>query len=608
MKTVIKILKYLIFAVAIIILSAELFFPNVLDSLAINTLMDSIFTMFLLVATGILFVLVVIGDKISIDSEKKLSYEMERLIKADEKMESNVPSGTTVIQLNQPSPSGVISVGQLEGPSQDELSTIVYFMSQIFPSYSAVGFIYDGAQNGFVINSIKSKNLSIVPNKVIPAGQGLIGDLAVTGKSLISGDILNLNKQLEYYNENVSVKSILAVPIFSPSKVLLGALAVDSMDKNVFRENHKATMERFSYLAAALISNIRMRKAQAKTADQFKMLHSATVAFQQAKTPVEVMNKFIEIAQPLYRFSRIMTIEFHNSTNKFKILSIFGQGTEIPTGLVFPFNDGLYSQALSNNQLVCINKYSDYRGKYFRFAPNEPDNPNIASLIIFPMVGTEGYSGLISLESTIENAFTPQLQQTLSTLAMNATTAFQKTALFQKTEKMAKTDGLTGLTNHRTFQELLHTEIMRTARNNAPLSLLLFDIDHFKNFNDTYGHAVGDLVLKLISKTLRDTVRAQDTPVRYGGEEFCVLAPETAIEQAVQLAERVRVAIETLEIKTDDGQILHVTVSIGCAALPLHASTQQDLVNASDTAMYHSKEAGRNQVSIWDRHMKMENK
>lgn len=311
-----------------------------------------------------------------------------------------------------------------------------------------------------------------------------------------------------------------------------------------------------------------------------------------------------------FQFSRIMIIDFKKETNKFKILTIFGKGTEIPQGLEFPINDGLYSQSLSRNQMLCINNYADYRGKYFRFAPNEPDSPNLASLLIFPIIGNEddGYSALISFESDRINAYSSQLQQALSTLAVNAATAFQKTVLFAKTEKMAKTDGLTGLTNHRTFQDQLHTEIMRTARTNAPLSLLLFDIDHFKNFNDTYGHAVGDLVLKLIADKLRETVRAQDLPVRYGGEEFCVLAPDTTIEQAVQLADRVRVAIENLVINTDDGQKLHVTVSIGCAALPLHAATQQDLINASDTAMYHSKESGRNRVSIWDKNMTMENK
>lgn len=543
--------------------------------------------------------------------ESQLKFSETRIFELEngDEISGDVPPGTNVIQL-KPSPnSDIISLEQYsssEDIQSDELSTVVYFMSQVFPAYSSLGFIYDNVKQSFVLNSIRSKNLSIRPGTIIPYGSGVVGEMAISGVPFISGSLANYSKGLQYYNENIGINSVLAAPIFSPKKELLGALVVDSTDRNVFRENHKAIMERFTYLAAALITNIKMHRVQAKSARHFELLHSATQILSTVNKPEDVLNELTKICLQLFKFSRIITLEYQEEGQIFKIIDVQGNFTEIPKGLTFNLNEGIYSQALSKGQLISISDYNEYRGTYFRFAPNEPDNPNIRSLIVIPIVGNDGLSGMISLESNFPNAFSAQIQQTLGTLANNATIAFQKASLFQKTEKMAKTDGLTQLTNHRTFQELLHHEIMRSARHSHRLSLLLFDIDHFKNFNDTYGHAIGDLVLKEIARTLKETVREHDLPVRYGGEEFCVMAPETDISQAVSLAERIRKAIENLIIKTE-GHELHVTVSIGCACLPDHASTKQDLINCADTAMYHSKESGRNRVSVWDKHMTMNN-
>jgi diguanylate cyclase (GGDEF) domain len=157
--------------------------------------------------------------------------------------------------------------------------------------------------------------------------------------------------------------------------------------------------------------------------------------------------------------------------------------------------------------------------------------------------------GVFSIESNEPNQFTGDVEQTLKTLMENAQVAFTRAVLYQKMEKLATTDGLTGLNNHRNFQELLSREIERARRYKHPLSLLLMDIDHFKTFNDTYGHPVGDLVLKEISLCIQRSIRLNDIPARYGGEEFTVIIPETTQEGALVIAERVRSAIERHCIK-----------------------------------------------------------
>ena len=127
---------------------------------------------------------------------------------------------------------------------------------------------------------------------------------------------------------------------------------------------------------------------------------------------------------------------------------------------------------------------------------------------------------------------------------------------------MAFKDGLTNLYNHRYFQDLMDRELNRAIRYKRPISLIMLDLDHFKKINDKYGHPVGDLVLKEVSKTIKITVRDSDIAARYGGEEFAIVLPETELKGAAMAAERLRKAVEQLEIDTK-GCRIDVTVSVG---------------------------------------------
>lgn len=167
---------------------------------------------------------------------------------------------------------------------------------------------------------------------------------------------------------------------------------------------------------------------------------------------------------------------------------------------------------------------------------------------------------------------------------------------FEHTYKLATTDGLTGLHNHRYFQEHMANSIERSKRYKENFSLLLIDIDHFKKFNDTYGHQAGDAVLRQVAETLKKMVRSSDLVARYGGEEMAIVLDNTGVREAMQIADKVCKQVADKPYKLSEGIEKHVTISIGVSTFPFHGETSAELIEYSDRGLYRAKENGRNQV------------
>jgi diguanylate cyclase (GGDEF)-like protein len=169
-----------------------------------------------------------------------------------------------------------------------------------------------------------------------------------------------------------------------------------------------------------------------------------------------------------------------------------------------------------------------------------------------------------------------------------------------KLAQLAVTDPLTGLHNRRSLYAQLDREFIRAQRYKRPLSVLMLDIDHFKSVNDTFGHQVGDRVLRLVGEVVRGAIRASDLGGRFGGEEFMVLAPETGRETMGIVAERIRAAVQQSSAAAGDG-MPKVTVSIGAASTELpKAVTFEELVHLADEALYRAKREGRNRTVLAD--------
>lgn len=223
--------------------------------------------------------------------------------------------------------------------------------------------------------------------------------------------------------------------------------------------------------------------------------------------------------------------------------------------------------------------------------PSRPDTQIAAPLLAHgELLGVLNVGGTVSASAALR-------KEILSVVAQLGATALENQLNFERLEREATTDGLTGLSNVRNFRQKFAEELSRAARFGRPCSVFLFDLDHFKHYNDRNGHPAGDDCLKLTAEVLRANSRATDLPARYGGEEFIVLLPETDRAGALAFAEKIRAAIEATEYPHRESQPLgFVSISGGVATFPDDGTDPESLIAAADEALYRSKQAGRNRI------------
>jgi len=231
----------------------------------------------------------------------------------------------------------------------------------------------------------------------------------------------------------------------------------------------------------------------------------------------------------------------------------------------------------------------------------EPVNPalvreGVKSIIAAPLTVRGKIIGILYVDDFKLRKFAANDSSILGLMTGYAALTIEKMKLLDDTRRMAITDGLTGLHNQQEYLKRLEEEVARAARYGRTLSVVELDIDHFKMYNDRFGHLAGNGLLKVLALAIGDHSRMTDLCARTGGEEFAVIMPETDFQKAMQLAERLRVLIEELRFSVKDEVDQSITVSIGVASFPEHGGTALELYHAVDRALYKAKQAGRNRV------------
>jgi len=235
----------------------------------------------------------------------------------------------------------------------------------------------------------------------------------------------------------------------------------------------------------------------------------------------------------------------------------------------------------------------------FRFDLNKiqaEDGRLVSSLIGAPLRSGHNLIGMLRLDSPNPRAYNQEDLRFLATICELGAVALENAALFHETQELAIHDGLTSLYTKNYFLERLKEECKRGLRSNYAFSVLMVDIDFFKKYNDEFGHTAGDIVLKRIAQIMVESLKnSNPLTARFGGEEFCIIIPQADRKKALELAESLRARIEKEKVILRR-QETHVTVSIGVATFPGDGSSEEELIQKSDKAMYAAKQKGRNRV------------
>lgn len=244
-----------------------------------------------------------------------------------------------------------------------------------------------------------------------------------------------------------------------------------------------------------------------------------------------------------------------------------------------------------------------HRDPRYKPVPGVPKDTR--SMLVTPLIIGNELIGAITLTSSQNYIYTRKHLTLMSILASQAAVAISNARLFDKTAQMAITDGLTKVYNYRYIYEELERQVNRVKRSGGIFSLIIIDVDHFKDFNDMYGHLIGDEILQNLAEVLKSNVREKDVVGRYGGEEFAIILPDTSSMEAVNIAERIRQTVEKTALSSSvSGKKLYITISAGVASYPDDALSVDDLVRKADSALlFGAKKEGRNKVVEFKRYM-----
>jgi diguanylate cyclase (GGDEF)-like protein len=484
---------------------------------------------------------------------------------------------------------------------KDILNTVVYFMSRNFKAYTSIGFLMSELGDKLVINSVVTKSRNLNYDCVVEFGKGIIGSAVNKPAGFITGNLKSYTGELEYYTQQENINSMMIMRVMdNQSKRIQGLLLVDSENVRAFNDEHKELMYRFTQIASAMITSAKLTYQMNRYAIQADTQYEISKKLSEALKPEEVIDTLTQSVMRTFEHDRVVICAYNPATARGSIWRVIGEPGRLAEGMEFDIHDerSLYGSVFRNRRAMVTQGFR-MEERFVRFDRDEPPEVRPQDILIAPIHDDrQAVWAVVGIESNRAGVYSQSELQLLKTIMANVTTALTKARMYTEMEKLATIDGLTQIANHRKFQDIMTLELERSARYNSPLTLLLMDIDHFKKFNDTYGHPVGDLVLQMVAKALQGSIRNTDYCARYGGEEFVVVLIQADEAQSRILAERIRKAVESLQIQNED-KILRVTVSIGSATFPYDGATKQDLIDNADKAMYFSKQTGRNRVSFY---------
>ena len=424
------------------------------------------------------------------------------------------------------------------------------------------------------------------------------GETTLTASALEAGHMLVVEDAQDSANVSLSLarlfgtRSFLAIPMISNERKL-GAVLLGFLELHRFTPEEIILSEQAAELITLAFAKIQAVEEAQRRAEEAETLRRAGAAISETLNLQEATTRILE---------QLAFVIPHDSAsiqllrgNELEIIG--GEGWSNPASIIgvrFPI-------PANNPNTVVIQTRKPYLLNDVHQAFPEFSNiahaSHIRSWLGVPLIVHNQVIGLLAIDSRETSHFTADDAELATAFAGHVAVVIENARLFNEVQQLAITDGLTGLYNRRYFMELAQNEFERSRRYKRHLSAMMFDIDHFKTVNDTYGHPFGDKVLQAIANLCKKTLREVDPIARYGGEEFIALIVETSLVSAKKVAERLRSEVEKLVTHHASAEA-RVTISIGLAEQNENTPTIETLIASADQAMYVSKHKGRNRVSV----------
>ena len=467
---------------------------------------------------------------------------------------------------------------------QDEiLRTLQIELGQIFDT----SHFYIAFQVGDEIRfELEVRDGRVLPKRVREARNAFTEYVIRTGEALlIRSDLESARKRLGISHiPKRPAKCLIAAPIFLGTKATGIMVAMNPDREYVFEQRDLDVLVTAAGQVSVAVENARLFADEQRRSRQLAFLNNISRTAISSDDPVHMLNQIASEIQRNFSFDHIGIGLLDYGTKEVEIKAEAGASSQAK-GKRIQLGTGILGRVARTGERALVQ--NALPGNLTGILPDS------RAVLCIPITYGESLLGVLNVESRSENAFSPQDVLILNTLADLLATALHNAFVFQKLQQQSITDGLTGIKTRRFFWEALSAEWKRASRSGRPFSVVLIDLDKFKEVNDSMGHFEGDLVLARVGRLLEQKSRQSNVVARYGGDEFIVLMPETGAEQAQVLAERLRQWLAGDPMLSEHS----ITGSFGVASFPMHGFSIEDIIRVADAGMYVSKRSGGNLVS-----------
>jgi len=485
--------------------------------------------------------------------------------------------------------SGIEAVGHLlteQGPTPSALDAVLGELEtrmgyRFLSLYVADGpGLRLGAQRGY----------RSVPER-LDAGRGVIGRVYRTGIAELVRDV---DGDPDYVSGEEGVVTEIAVPLHGDDATI-GVLNIEALRPEGLTPDD---LRLARAIADRLSSALRRRQTQEALRDRMRLFAALAefgAAMNAIREPGRLAAALVDAVNAVVPSDTVVVTTLDRSDGRYRVREVRGLA-EGAVGAIIEPGDGTAGRAISERAMILTEHKP---GTPYSAALRDYQERETSWALGVPLVNEDTVLGVISLGRFDPDAtFTPAEREVFGLLGSHAALALANASLVEEVSALAIHDGLTGLYNRRHFDAEFDHAIARYRRR-APagnLAAIMFDLDHFGDFNRQHGHLVGDAVLRLFAGVLHERLRSADLVARYGGEEFVVILEDSALPDVVRVADEVRRGLEARTVPGADGQPLHATVSAGCAVIDPADPTKEELLGRADVALFMAKRAGRNQV------------